>query len=83
MKKAILRANGRNMNLMNLAVSGACTKADIDKAIELSENGEELCKRLHRAGAAIEFRPSHETIGFYSVIGEDWCGNRHVLRVYR
>ena len=81
MKKAILRANGRNMNLSNLAVE--CSVADIDAAIELSKNGEDLCRRLHRAGAAIEFRPSMETIAWYSVVGEDWNGNRHVLRVTR
>ena len=69
------------INLSNLAVE--CSVADIDAAIELSKNGEDLCTRLHRAGAAIEFRPSMETIAWYSVIGEDWNGNRHVLRVTR
>lgn len=83
MKKSILTCKGHQMNLLNLAPSGASGLAEVEAAIDLSKNGEELCRRLHRAGAAIEFRPSHETIAYYTVVGEDWCGNRHILKVYR
>ena len=83
MKKAILRANGRQMSLRNLIPSGAFVQNDIQRSIDLAKNGEDLCKRLHRAGAAIEFRPGRETVSYYTVVGEDWCGNLHTLQVYR
>ena len=83
MKKAILRANGRQMSLRNLIPSGAFCMAEVDAAIDLAKNGQELCRRLHRAGAAIEFRPGRETVSYYTVVGEDWCGNLHTLQVYR
>ena len=81
MKKVTFTLKGKQMNLLNLAIE--CTLTEIQEAIETSKNGEELCRRLHRAGAAIEFRPSMETIAWFSVVGEDWNGNRHVMRVYR